>query len=497
VFEHHSVTFLAVREEENLLSFNPFLQQKFGIINFPIVKKKKDLSYPYALMHSLAATPGRYLEAAYSKIHAKISGGFFLLNPLVDFTESHWWMISQRLDTFSGRIQVFSTSNDVLLGVFFPYMITQEEAFFIRFLSCVSAIIDFSMIKKIYPSADLHVLYNSANFLPQPKTGFYLGEEHLLKLKRMVLHFLNSDLNSNLSSNEFSAVMPYHAGDMLFFAKAFKEVKHNFTRLVFCKEFEDIVRHILPDIKMDLVSVDSPERGKNKDPLNTRHQNNEALYLFEEVMPKIPTEFPYYYFRPIRNYNAAEFHLVDQWKFSLSNQPFLLIDEIIETKKVFSPKEKSIFMHFDAGWHLKIYPEAFQKRLIDLLKKAGYKISVLSDRPNLLEVEQFPFTSLADLENNIRKHAIFLGGDSFPGHFSIHCLEHPTLMLFSSTSYFHSNAKSGYLYWDLQNGLSCCPCGQKNFCSLYKKNDCSNFVPPELVFEKIELLYQTHYGEKM
>ena len=57
------------------------------------------------------------------------------------------------------------------------------------------------------------------------------------------------------------AVMPYHAGDVLFFLKALEGVTHPFDCLLIHKEYADIARAVAPDLELILVE-EPPSSGE-------------------------------------------------------------------------------------------------------------------------------------------------------------------------------------------------------------------------------------------
>lgn len=492
------LTILAVREEDNLIALDNYDFPEIELLNFPITKNKDQFKNNFfALLHSLAATPARYVEAATQKASAVLHSAFFLLNPLIELDGLQWINLLNKLKELDPhQCTYISSADDFPIGLLVPQRLqaTLNESLVLRFLSWVSASLDVLVLETLIQS--VHLIFTCINLQLSMTTEFLTNARNLSILKLMASHYLQASMNPQARPKDYIAVIPYHAGDVLFFCIALKESRHPFTAIAVNACYVDIVTRVLPNIKVYKIDVDPIYRGQNKDHESAEHQNDEYFYFLDTVYPKLQKQVAFYYFRPNRDLDVVKFHFIDQWKFSLSNDSFDLIsDTIFSQNSIYEMSiNKSILIQFDAGWHLKIYPDQYQRKLVELLKKSGYRITILSDKPKSLAVDEYiSFSDLAALEHKVRSHSIFLGMDSFPSHFAYHVVNHPTITLFSSTEPGNASVTSNLTYMALENGLTCRPCRSKDICPVFKTDYCHNFVAPEDLFNSIEKLYQRLY----
>lgn len=493
----NKITILAVREENNLLVIDKKQYPDIDLINFPIVKDRLSyLSNSFALLHAIGASPAKYVEHAFQKAEKIIDGHYFLLNPLAQIGEEIWInLLYQFNEMDKTKCTVISSANDMTLGLYIPEKIIQDfsKRYLLRFLSFVSATLDLSLIKAIFNDAKMIFICENVNLLAS--TEFHTDIQNLTIYKLTTSHYLQTLLTNPIQ--KYMAVMPYHAGDVLFLCLALNESIHPFNALLVNEAYTDIVNKILPEITLHTITSDPIKRGKNKG--YTRHQNIESLYFLDVIYPSIPMNAVFQYLRPSRKCYDAKIHFIDQWKTSVSNHDYPLVPLLAQPSKSQltkqKPVEKSIFIHFDAGWHMKIYSLEYQKILIKLLNKAGFRITVLAENNLKLDVDHYMnYATVDKLEQTIKSHAIFLGMDSFPNHYATHVLNHPSITLFSSTRVENADAPSSDTHKDLHNSLSCSPCHAQTICPKYRLDFCKNFVNPEIVFDTIVEMYDTLYS---
>ncbi len=453
------------------------------------------------LLHSFASTPARYIEAVVARgIELGIQGNFLVLNPLMKFdSELYDFVISAVAEMDGDDIAVVASLKDQPLGYFFGSAVIGsfflEKLFRLRFLSALSATLDVTYLQAAFDSKP-RLLVSSIQVELDRDSGFYLdGFQGIYTLAA-----LHAKAAFHRSADQLPllrlAVMPYHAGDILFFLKATENVTHPFNAILIHEEFLPIVQKMRTELEVIIIKESSIRRGPNVDPALTTHENREELFFFNVIYPHISRDTLFYWFRPSRDYNLSKSHMIDQWKSSLTNNAFT---PVREEKRVGSQKTaasgKSALLHFDGGWPLKVYPANAQMKLIELLKIRGYRVSVLTDKPVGYKCEVFPFENLAKLEKNILAHAIFVGMDSFPAHFATHVFKHPTICLYSSTRPDNSNASVFDGYRFMQSDLTCAPCHGDDICPRFSKNFCENFSKPESVAAAIDEMFRRCYGE--
>lgn len=497
-----NTTILAVREAGSLLAINKKIYKHIELLNFPIVKDRESyLANPYALLHAMGASPAVYVEHSLQKVEKMIDGSYFLLNPLSHLSDDTWDSLLQRLHEIDKHtITLIASASDLPIGLYIPkdMILSFSGRYILRYLSFVSATIDFALLQSFFNSAKITLLCQGDTF--SDNTAFLTDPANLTIYKLMTSHYLRARATRQKDDDlQHIVVMPYHAGDVLFLCYALKESKHPFTTMMVNSCYVEIAQRILPEMAVISINADPIKRGSNVS--NTRHKNIENLYFLDTVYPEIPANSAFQYLRPSRDCDVAKFHFMDQWKSSISNQDYPLINKTLSDSMTWAQLsknnrniDKSIFMHLDAGWALKIYPLAYQKMLISLLKDAGYRITVLTDKNTSIDgVNSIQYTTINVLEEMITSHAIFLGMDSYPGHFATHILKHPSITLFSSTNPDNADAPNGIAHKDLHNSLSCCPCRAQNVCPKYNLNFCKNFTSPRNVMDAIEEMYANIY----
>lgn len=493
------LTILLIREEEQLVVLDKEVYPDFDLLNLPIVKNKNDyLNNPFALLHSGCSTPAKYVEQVLKKLKGKLNTPLFLVNPIAELNDEVWHGLLEVLKSIDqARCQLIAAANDIPIGIYIPVNVLEEfyQGDFVRYLSCVSATLDFSLLCALITNVTIEFLCLNGNFVVD--TDFYISAASLAIYRLTTSHYLQARMaGPNQSIKEHIAVMPFHAGDVLFICLALSDTVHPFKSIMVNQCYADIVRRILPNITIYPIDINPIARGENGFKKNTKNEFNEQLYFLECVYKNIPTHAAFQYLRPSRNGDLGKIHLIDQWKSSVSTDDSFVIKEYDDVMSGFITDQakahgKNILIQFDSGWHLKIYPYHYQIKLVELLKNAGYRITVLSDKNMQLDVDQYiPFTHIKDLEMMTLTHAIFLGMDSFPSHFAAHILKHPSITLFSSTEPANADAPNSVWHKDLYKGLTCCPCRSRDICPINHKASCDNFVEPSTVFNTIETMYR-------
>ena len=149
------MTILAVREANQLIVLNKNACKNIALINFPIVKDRESFTQnSRALLHSIAASPAKYIEHAFEKAkHNNINPPYFLLNPLVEISDKNWFdLLDRLLEIDTSYYSLIATANDIPLGLFIPADQVKElsSRFLLRFLSFTSATLDFALLNKYF-----------------------------------------------------------------------------------------------------------------------------------------------------------------------------------------------------------------------------------------------------------------------------------------------------------------------------------------------------------
>ncbi len=478
----------------------------FPSIQFLNLRVSYETRNEVTLMHSLAATPARYIEAAVAKaLSLGVKTDILVFNPQIQTEEL---LIQETLDrclecASNTVCMVFTDLKDYPIAYLFPAALISDlnaiKLERIRFLSNSSSSLDASYLSTAFGERSQLVvirirctLNSSAGFFNNQINECMKGIYNLT-----TLHATRAYSAVSLSDRpkKTIAVMPYHAGDLLFFLKAMEGVSHPFNCLLINCEFVDIAKKIAPKLELIPILECAPNRSLNADPDLTSHGNLEYRYFQDIVYKYIPEDAAFYFFRPSRDYNLCKFHMIDQWKFSLTNDNFPLINEISFNAPKLPLKSRSALLHFDGGWPLKIYPSNLQHRLISLLQQNGFEVKVISN--GLLEYNcpTIQFQGLNSLQDEILRHAVLIGMDSFPAHYSTYIINHPTICLFGSTHPSNSNAPKSNRYQFLSKSFDCAPCFHNNYCRRFYSDHCNNFIDPEEACAAVESMYKTCYGE--
>lgn len=464
---------------------------------FTFARRPEELS-PSALPDSAFATPGRYVAELAGRLQPSATP--VIVNPLLDPTGEVVQILFQRLTGGTSSPLVIADRN----GFPVAYRIPPGTSYLIRrhitLLSCVDPILDRELLSRLLgtPCALESIPrdvtpFRGNGFSSNPDLATVWrsvasGALDLLDRHRLTVsgdplpgHALPPGV---LEAIGYSAYIPYHAGDLLFFAIALRESGILIRSVATSERFAPILRMISPSTETETFP-DPPPRHRPGDP------SDEEYFL--TVRDRLsPFRFTLY-LRPSRDYAATTFHLIDHFAFALGFSPSReeeLISRRLSPPPLHTPTDAPppvrVLLHFDAGWPLKIYPPRFRENLIDDLLMRGYEVTVLgNEERDHGRYRTVPFTTLEALKELILSHHLLVGSDSFPSHFAAHLLGVPTICLFGPTRPENSDAPPSGYYRALSAGLHCSPCGNLDHCPRHNRDFCGNFTLPAEVVETI------------
>lgn len=493
---------------EHKFRLTPPLSSDWVIYNFSI--SKTSIS-PTDILDSAFSTPSRYIQEVFNRLEntagCKKPSTKFIFNPLFE-TNRPSLIISintlSKLSPFDG-ITVLTDINNLPIGYLFPSFIPSIDSKYLTLLSATSGSLDAELLQSLFHTKTRCLSAPRIKLKNFDNGGFSfreLADTYTWAAKKAHEAILkaysenNSEEKSTISLEKcrdnipFTAIMPFHAGDVLFFTIAFNYTNTHISRLAVNSVYKNIVSEICPELNCLTLKTPPPNREPKG---NTSRPTPDHVFL-NQVKEQLPLDSFYYFCRQSRNYNLPDFHLIDQFAFALGSS-FNSIEDLLFNRNTppspFHPqtqtKEKRILLHFDGGWPLKVYPSEPQEILTRLLISKGYQVTVLSDTPlPNLKCDVVPFSNLDSFEDLLRSHHLLVGMDSFPCHYAAHILGLPTICLFASTKPSNSNAPPTSIYSHLEQGLKCRPCYATNTCPIYGDNFCRNFVPPEVVVEKVD-----------
>lgn len=445
------------------------------LYNFALTSTPSGLSFE-RMPDSAYATPARYLLEMVRRVRERHpEERIMLINPLYDLDRIHFLKVIELLltDCSAADNCVIADATGRPLAYVLDSSITD---FTLSLVSTVNAALDSKLLSKLLGEQ-----------VPVITAKWRLGTATLYNRFYSVANldiycWLTQHALAQLSQPRetwppFAAIMPYHAGDALFFALAATRTESAITQVAVCKDYIDIIKEHAPELTT--IAIDLPP------PFRNGWNVSEEDYFLHHLNAVLPKGNLYLYLRPSGDYNRTSFHLIDHFAFALGASP-RHPDELVWSQSM--PIERPthfparILLHFDAGWPMKIYPEGKQKLLIELLLAAGHSVTVLAKcDEQYSDYRSVAFSNYLKLLELLREHDFVVGMDSFPAHLSTHGLGLPTICLFSSTRPENSNALSTSSYAYLENGLPCRPCYAMTRCPVYGGDECRNFVSPEEV----------------
>jgi hypothetical protein len=295
----------------------------------------------------------------------------------------------------------------------------------------------------------------------------------------------------------FTAVMPHHAGDVLFLALAIKQTKSYLNGMIVSNWYHDIVKNISDEINLKGVDLLPMMRDGNKKTDEEIFLDTVSLLTENEKNSRF-----YYYCRPAREFWISHFHMIDQFAFAVG----ATIDaekDLVSRRclpKNWMPESIAppykILLHFEGGWPLKAYPENDQRKLIEMFYTNGFKLTMLTSRHvSAKEFQAVKYTNLADYKKLLLGHHIIIGMDSFPVHYAAFIKGSPAICLFGPTiSKVSCGFKSKY-YILLDNNMDCTHCGGVTKCPRNVRTECDNFSEPGSVFHATVAMLNEIYIE--
>lgn len=460
---------------------------------------------------SAFSSPARYIQEIFLRVSeskVKIDERLcFIFNPLFAATRTS---ILRTVATLRSRKElpgpaVVSDRDGFPVGYLLPSTFDTNDARYLALLSTVDSALDAALLELLCFSSAPVIQVPRLHLSEYGCNGF--DDHGMVPLYKWIAQRAISELQTITSSDSrnvnltllkqkrdaipFCAIMPKHAGDVLFFALAFNQVISPYRYIAVNRTYVDIVQDVAP--LLDTISIDSLSINSDSALASGKSiSDNEYFKTYKDFLPK--RSF-YTYCRPSRNYNTTNFHLIDHFAFSLGYSPRNEGELLINTRSLpvrltppLAPNAPArILLHFDAGWPLKVYPKTMQSELIELLLSRGHEVTVLAPLGYFHRgVKSTTFTSLSNFVALAKAHNLLVGMDSFPSHYGVHVLGLPTLCLFASTKPVNSNALPSGNYSFMERGLSCRPCRAIVCCPAYGGSECQNFVTPISVADRIE-----------
>jgi len=292
-----------------------------------------------------------------------------------------------------------------------------------------------------------------------------------------------------VQQGERSAVIGFHAGDMVFWSQALALETTCFRSAVVLSAYADILSFLSPELVC--LGVDHPVPHRAGYQVVDGHA---ALFeLVRQLEARGTAPRFWHLFRPFRDYSRPHHHLREAMAFAIGGSGHRLRRPLpsapaLRERQLSRPRPGRVIVHFEGGWSLKEYPTDRRAELLTLLRAAGYDPLILGQpEPAAPEVVAQPYTSLAAFRTLLTSAEAVIGCDSFPSHFS-QALGVPTLQLFGSTRPANSRGieSPGYRY--LQHPLPCVPCNAMTACPLDGSSSCRAHASAHEVLESLRRL---------
>jgi hypothetical protein len=443
---------------------------------------------PLTLLHSAAATPGRYIAEMARR--AAGGGAVTIVNPLLEAAPAEMRLVVSAAVHESPRATtlVIEDSAGRPLAYRLPADAARQRP--VALLSGVDADADAALLGALTRTAVPTARLPLAFAFPASPEGFTLAAADA-DIYRWVARRATTELAAarDRDAVPYAVIMPFHAGDILFLLLALRRTELPVAALVVDRRYRDIVAAVAPHlacIEVDLAAGKS--QAIDWDPA-----------LRQWVMQdRLPRGYLYAYCRPSRRYDNFPIHLIDQYAFACG-APALAPLPPSTAATVQKKPNRRVLVHVDGGWPMKIYPDAQLAGLIAALGEAGFAVTVLSGRSEE-RIHGQPNVRLRNLEHLrelLAGHDLLIGMDSFPAHYAAHVAGVPTLCLFASTQPPNSDAPPSVRYRALEAGLDCRPCRAVSQCPRFGGDVCRNFAAPDVVTAAAVTMWSAVYGEAL
>ncbi|GAB4304699.1 MAG: hypothetical protein Fur0034_21760 [Desulfuromonadia bacterium] len=471
------------------------------LARFTFAKGPEELSTD-SILDCTFATPARYVRELFRRSSLLAPHGTtpdrIIINPLLEPSGDLFDHLLPRLETLSLRSPfILSDSTDMPVVYGLPTSIPPMEGKFFSLLSTVNTPLDRELLETFFGGewqiipidGDLRTFrgngFNRNRSLEAvwewtASSAITLLKRHLSRSPSLCTPAGRQRLRHSIPIVGF---IPYHAGDILFYALASRTGGKDLSGIAINTRFTDIIDDILPRYDRECLTL-SPPRHQPGDP-------SDEEYFFSCIDQLSPFRF-HYYCRPSRDYAATSFNLIDHFAFAQGDGPVTRGD--LATAHLSPPPRHPIppsppiriLLHFDAGWPLKVYPRHYQKRLIQQLLSRGLEITVLgTENRQRGGYRTVRFTTLAALRELIASHHLIVGSDSFPCHYAAYVMGVPTIHLFGPTRQEISSPPSTIISISRERRLGCRPCTHIEICRPKNQRWCDNFTPPDQLLSDI------------
>ena len=454
---------------------------------------------PDEIFDSATSPPARYLIELARRIGSAASGADFLVlgNPLLPLKAAQ---IAGWLGTSPSAPMILADGDGFPLLYCLPRALFAEIEPFLLTLSTVDADLDQRLLEGLTGrTVARHRLsgFTIGDYPVSNASGWFQGVLRQRMLKVTAANAIRIvEAREDWRNLPVAAYHPYHAGSIVFFAMASRDVTTPLVRRqVVCSSYRDIVagtRSKLEPIWLKLPYL--PRDGSVGEPQYFVHS-------LDRLGKDVLAENFLVFMRYSRVSAFSPFHMIDQDRFSLGEsftapQQLRQLQAPILSERCRLPAAPlKVLFHATGGTAIKNYPLDYAKVAIRCLRALGIDVSVIA-RPDL---EAFGAVSIDAVETDtltaaVRDHHIFIGLDSFPHHYVSKALGWPTIGLFGTTGAANFGGGWNAHYRAIDSNLACHPCGAETSCPVFGSHECINYAKPEHLVEAILSMAEQVYG---
>jgi SAM-dependent methyltransferase len=463
-----------------------------GCINFRIAPYRLS---PVDMLDSVFASPGRYTAEMLRRLarHARAEEGYVVVNPRFAPSVHAVATAVQTAQNHRGTQDavLIQDCHGRVAATWFRHGIEDADVPTLSALSALDPSVDRALLEAAF-GWSTSVARCDADFGGVDANGFLLGSFEPAAATfpaRMAVEALGglARVHGHTEARRRVrqvAVLPFHAGDILFLCQALQAdpLAH---AVVVLRDYAEIVRDVAPWLEVFEFEAPAPGREGYQPP-------NELALLVDMVkkaraqaaLKGVSLEGIFHLMRPHRDYQRTRFHLRQSAWFALGGDAEQEADlwpqwrtQPRQLRNTPGRRER-VVVHFDGGWSLKSFPYAYRQPLVSLLLHAGFRVTVLGKAdPRLMGCDFEPFTSVGKFRELLTDSAAVIGVDSFPAHYAVH-RGVPTLHLFGSTHPRNSEYPASPLTAVLQHIQPCVPCGHPSVCKLDQSDTCRAFSSP-------------------
>jgi hypothetical protein len=457
---------------------------------------------PFEMFDSATSPPARYVVEVARRLAAAAPHADFLAiaNPLLPLKATQ---IAGWLGNTTPAPMILADGGGFPLLYVLPRGFLREREKFLLTLSAVDAHLDQRLLQGLLGGAvALHSVAGLAigSYPVSTATGWFQGALRQKILKITTANAIKIvEARKDWEKLPVAAYHPYHAGSIVFFAMAARDVATPLVeRHVICSSYKDIVAASASPLQPIWLKL----------PYLPRDNSVGEPQYFTKALDRLGEEVVAENFLVFMRYSRisafSPFHMIDHDRFalgqSLDRQEDLreLRPPLVSRACELPADPLKVLFHVTGGLPIKNYPLDYAKVAIRTLKGLGIQPSVIG-RPDLEPYGAFSIDAdeTDSLTAAVQQHHVFVGLDSFPHHYVRNVLGWPTIGLFGTTGAGNFGGGWHRHYRALDAALACHPCGAETACPVFDGHECLNYAKPHDLIGHILAMAEQVYGYRV